>query len=262
MEEIILVVVIISVILIIVIEVILHKVLIKKFQSLEKIDESANKLDGTVSTIQVLSSNLFRQVNDVKGLQEDLRLRFQKFYDMLLMKPSVRGRVGEGIVKFILSSFPEDLWQEQCEIPGCGIVDFAISMPPDNKIVPMDAKFSLPEEFLSDSELKEGDFVFLNTEQRKKANTLVIKRAKEVMKYTSPTAGTMNFALIFIPDSVYLALTNETLRALQSSRIIPVNTSGLISTLFLIERQYVSIKISKVVDRLEDIKSTVESQFS
>ena len=42
---------------------------------------------------------------------------------MLIIKPSVRGSVGEGIVKFILNRFPEELWKEQCEIPGCGIVD-------------------------------------------------------------------------------------------------------------------------------------------
>ncbi|KKK75054.1 hypothetical protein LCGC14_2877610, partial [marine sediment metagenome] len=81
-------------------------------------------------------------------------------------------------------------------------------------------------------------------------------------KYINPLAGTMNFALIFIPDSVYLALTNETLSTLQSNQVIPVNTSGLISTLYLIERQYISIRISKAVDRLVDIKSTIESQFS
>lgn len=46
------------------------------------------------------------------------------------------------------------------------------------------------------------------------------------------------------------------------NRGILIITSGLISTLFLIKRQYVSIKISEVVDHLEDIKYTVEGQFS
>ncbi len=102
----------------------------------------------------------------------------------------------------------------------------------------------------------------MNKEQRKKANSLVIKQMGEVIKYIDPLAGTMNFALIFIPDSVYLALTNETLSELQTNRVIPVNTSGLISTLYLIERQYISIRISKAVDRLEDIKYAIEGQFS
>ncbi len=262
MEVAILTIIIIFVIVIVLIEAMIYMFLRNKFQAIDTISDSASKLDGTVSTIQTLSGNLFEQIAGLTKLQSELKLNFQSFYDMLIMKPSVKGRVGEGIVKFILSSFPEKLWKEQYKISGSGIVDFAIFMPPDNRILPMDAKFSLPEGILPERELKEGEIVFLNKEQRKKANSLVIKRMREVTKYIRPLEGTMNFALIFIPDSVYLALTNETLSELQTNRVIPVNTSGLISTLYLIERQYISIRISKAVDKLEDIKSTIESQFS
>lgn len=261
MEVAILTIIIIFVIVIVLIEVMIYMFLRNKFQAIDTISDSASKLDGTVSTIQILSGNLFKQIDGLTKLQSELKLNFQSFYDMLIMKPSVKGRVGEGIVKFILSSFPEKLWKEQYKISGSGIVDFAIFMPPDDRILPMDAKFSLPEGII-ERVLEEGEIVFLNKEQRKKANTLVIKRMREVTKYINPLEGTMDFALIFIPDSVYLALTNETLGELQSNRVIPVNTSGLISTLFLIERQYISIRISKAVDRLEDIKFTMESQFS
>ena len=261
MEVIILTIIIIFVIVIVLIEAMIYMFLRNKFQAIDTISDSASKLDGTVSTIQTLSGNLFKQIADLTKLQSELKLNFQSFYDMLIMKPSVKGKVGEGIVRFILSSFPEKLWKEQYKISGSGIVDFAIFMPPDNKILPMDAKFSLPEGII-ERELEEGEIVFLNKDQRKKANSLVIKRMREVTKYINPLEGTMNFALIFIPDSVYLALTNETLSTLQSNRVIPVNTSGLISTLYLIERQYISIRISKAVDRLEDIKSTIEGQFS
>ena len=261
MEVVILTIIIIFVVVIVLIEVMIYMFLRKKFQVIDTIRDSASKLDGTVSTIQTLSGNLFKQIDGLTKLQSELKLNFQSFYDMLIMKPSVKGRVGENIVKFILSSFPEKLWKEQYKISGSGIVDFAIFMPPDDRILPMDAKFSLPEGII-ERVLEEGEMVFLNKEQRKKANTLVIKRMREVTKYINPLEGTMDFALIFIPDSVYLALTNETLGELQSNRVIPVNTSGLISTLFLIERQYISIRISKAVDRLEDIKFTMESQFS
>ena len=233
-----------------------------KFQTIDTISDSAIKLDTTVLSIQSLSGTLFSQVDDLRKLGIDLKMKFQNFYNMLIMKPSVKGKVGEGIIRFILSNFPEKLWKEQYKISGSGIVDFAIFMPPDNRILPMDAKFSLPEGILPERELKEGEIVFLNKEQRKLANTSVIKQMREVTKYINPLEGTMDFALIFIPDSVYLALTNETLGELQSNRIIPVNTSGLISTLYLIERQYISIRISKAVDKLEDIRSTIEIQFS
>ena len=261
MEVAILTIIIIFVVVIVIIEAMIYMFLRNKFRTIDTISDSASKLDGTVSTIQILSSNLFEQIAGLTKLQSELKLNFQSFYDMLIMKPSVKGKVGEGIVRFILSSFPEKLWKEQYKISGSGIVDFAIFMPPDNRILPMDAKFSLPEGII-ERELEEGEIVFLNKEQRKKANTSVIKRMQEVTKYINPLAGTMDFALIFIPDSVYLALTNETLSELQTNRVIPVNTSGLISTLYLIERQYISVRINKAVDRLEDIKSTIISQFS
>ena len=261
MDEAILIIVIISIVVTITINLIIYMFLRNKFQAIDIIRDSAIKLDTTVSTITTLSGNLFKQIAGLTKLQSELKLNFQNFYDMLIMKPSVKGRVGEGIVKFILSSFPEKLWKEQYKISGSGVVDFAIFMPPDDRILPMDAKFSLPEGIIERS-LEEGEIVFLNKEQRKKANSQVIKRMREVTKYINPLEGTMNFALMFIPDSVYLALTNETLSELQSNRVIPVNTSGLISTLFLIERQYISIRISKAVDRLEDIKSTMEIQFA
>jgi len=71
--------------------------------------------------------------------------------------------------------------------------------------------------------------IFMNKEQRKKANSLIFKQIGEVIKYINLLAGTMNFTLIFIPDSVSLALTNETLNELQSNRVIPVNISGLLT---------------------------------
>ncbi len=259
--EIVILTVIITAVVIVLMEIIIYKMLKSKFQAIDKVRDSAIRLEATVSSIQNLSGTLFSQVDDLRKLGIDLKLNFQNFYNMLIMKPSVRGKVGEGIVKFILSSFPERLWKEQYNISGSGIVDFAIFMPPDNKILPMDAKFSMPEGIIPEGELKEGEIVFLNRDQRKKANSLLIRRMKEIVKYINPLAGTMNFALVFIPDSVYLALTNETLSQLQSNRVIPVNTSGLISTLFLIERQYRSIKISEAVNHLEDIISTTKNQF-
>lgn len=259
--EIVILTIIITAVIIVVMEVVIYKIIKNKFKAIEAINDSAIKLDATVTSIQSLSGTLFSQVDDLRKMGIDLKLNFQNFYDMLIMKPTVRGRVGEGIVKFILSSFPESLWKEQYRISGAGIVDFAIFMPPDNKIVPMDVKFSLPEHILPIGELKEGEIIFLNQEQRKKANSLVLRRMKEVVKYIRPLEGTMDFALIFIPDSVYLALTNETLSMLQSNRVIPVNTSGLISTLFLIERQYTSVKISEAINHLEAIISTTKIQF-
>lgn len=242
-------------------EIIIYKLLRDKFRSIDSINDSAIRLDTTVRSIEVFNDTLFNQVDDLKKLGTEMKFNFQNFYDSLIMKPTVRGKVGEGIVKFILSSFPERLWKEQYNISGSGVVDFAIFLPPDDRILPMDAKFSMEEEIIPKGEIKEGEIVFLNREQRKNANSKVIKRMKEVIKYIKPLERTTNFAFIFIPDSVFLALTTETLAELQANRVIPVNTSGLISTLFLIERQYTSMKITEAVNRLDEIISTTKNQF-
>ena len=42
-------------------EIIIYKILQSKFHAIEIISESAIKLDGTVSTIKILSGNLFKQ---------------------------------------------------------------------------------------------------------------------------------------------------------------------------------------------------------
>lgn len=110
MEVAILTIIIIFVIVIVLIEAMIYMFLGNKFQAMDIISDSASKLDGTVSTIQILSSNLFDQIASLTKLQSELKMNFQSFYDMLIMKPSVKGKVGEGIVRFILSSFPEKLF--------------------------------------------------------------------------------------------------------------------------------------------------------
>ena len=59
MEVAILTIIIIFVIVIVLIEVMIYMFLRNKFQAIDTIRDSASKLDGTVSTIQTLSSNLF-----------------------------------------------------------------------------------------------------------------------------------------------------------------------------------------------------------
>ncbi len=222
-----------SIVIIIVLAFIIYILLQKKFQHVNKISDTSNRLDGTVSTIQTLSNSLFNQIDSIRSIGENLREGFQKFYDTLLMKPSAKGTLGEGIF-----------------------------MPPDNLILPLDSKFSISEELLPEKNVEEGELLFLSKEERKKINQRVLNRIPEVARYINPSAGTMNFALMFIPDYIYLSLNNETIKSLQTSKVIPVNTSGLLSTLFLIERQHASVKISKVVDQLEDIKNTVENNFN
>lgn len=173
------------------------------------------------------------------------------------MKPSVRGGIGEGIVRFILGALPETCWCEKPTIPGVvSQMDFALYLPPDSRILPLDSKFTLPTDLH-----EEGDLVFLEKAQRRKLNREISKRSKEITKYISPRNGTTDFALMFISDAVYNGLDQETLNALRTQKVVPVNTSGQVSTALLIEQQHHFVQIYEAAQRLSEIYSTLKTVF-
>lgn len=228
-----------------------------KLQTLQEISASANKLEGTMNTIQNLSTGFFNSLDNMKTMQENFNVRVTKLFDVLAMKPSARGAIGEGIVRFILGALPETCWCEKPTFPGVpGQMDYALYLPPDGKILPLDSKFTLPTDLH-----EEGDLVFLNKEQRKKLNKEITKRSKEVTKYISPGNGTTDFALMFIPDAVYNGLDQDTLNVLRTQKVVPVNTSGLLSTSLLIEQQHRFVKINEAAQHLGDVYLTFNQVY-
>ena len=78
------------------------------------------------------------------------------------------------------------------------------------------------------------------------------KRMKEIKKYINPETGTADFALMFTQDFIYNLLDNETLKEFQRNRVIPVNPSGLMVTLFWVQRLYTSYQFSKGFETFVD----------
>ncbi|MFX0197258.1 MAG: DNA recombination protein RmuC [Candidatus Hodarchaeota archaeon] len=229
-----------------------------RLQALQEIGSSANKLEVTVNTIQNLSSGFLEHLNSMRTMQENLDGRVSTLFDVLAMKPSARGGIGEGIVRFIIGALPETCWCEKPNITGIeGQMDFALLIPPDNKILPLDSKFTLPKDLH-----EEGELIFLEKEQRQKLNREITKRSKEVTKYISPSNGTMDFAMMFIPDAVYNGLDQDTLNELRIQKGVPVNTSGLLATAFLIEQQHTFVQINEAAQRLGEIYSTLKNVFN
>ena len=63
-----------------------------KFQSIDTINDSAIKLDTTVSSIEKLNATLFNQVDDLRKLGTDLKFNFQHAHNEAHSKRSGRGR--------------------------------------------------------------------------------------------------------------------------------------------------------------------------
>jgi len=175
------------------------------------------------------ATNLFGNVHEKLGrLEETNRSIYEISKDIsslqeLLRAPKFRGQMGENLLENLLSQvLPKDHYQIQYRFKSADtIVDAIVKL--GNKIVPIDAKFSLEnfQKMLSASEeQQESSF-------RKKFIQDVKNRIDEVSsKYILPEENTFDFALMYIPaESVYYEIIiNESIFAYSvSKKVIPVS---------------------------------------
>ncbi|MFW9922673.1 MAG: DNA recombination protein RmuC [Candidatus Thorarchaeota archaeon] len=175
----------------------------------------------------------------------------QRFFDMLKMKPTSRGGFGENIVEMVLSNLPNHTVKTQYQPTDIsGRIDFTVQLPQSDLLIPIDSKFILPNDFdtKEDFQLDKLSIDALN----KKA----IRRAKEITKYVD-SSETTDFVLMFIPDFVYGVLTNDTIKELSQLKVIPTNTSGLLSTIFMINMQNRFIKLNSAANKFGDLQIRV-----
>jgi len=172
----------------------------------------------------------------------------QKFFDMLKMKPTTKGGFGENIVEILLSNLPRDLVKTQyqpCDISGR--IDFTVELIESDLLLPIDSKFILPEEFDNLDTINIDKFAIDGL------NKKVLRRAKEITKYID-SVETTDFVLMFIPDFVYGVLTGRTFQELAAMKIVPTNSSGLLSTIFMINMQNRFTVLNSAASKFGDIQ--------
>ncbi|MGC9781128.1 MAG: DNA recombination protein RmuC [Candidatus Heimdallarchaeota archaeon] len=89
-----------------------------------------------------------------------------------------------------------------------------------------------------------------------KLNKNSIRRAKEIIKYTQ-SIETTDFVLMYIPDFVYGVLIDQTFQNLAKMNVIPTNTSGLLSTIFMIKMQHRFTKLNSAASSFGNIQMKV-----
>lgn len=172
----------------------------------------------------------------------------QKFFDMLRMKPTTRGGFGENIVEILLSNLPQGTVKMQYQPADItGRIDFVAKLPNSDVFIPIDSKFILPNEF---DEINGGKLDKLAIDG---LNKKAIRRAKDIVKYID-SVETTDFVLMYIPDFVYGVLSSKTYQELAKMGIVPTNTSGLLSTIFMINMQHRFIKLNSAACRFGDIQ--------
>ena len=175
----------------------------------------------------------------------------QKFFDMLRMKPTAKGGFGENVVEMLLSNLPRDLVRKQyqpCDISGR--IDFTVELIESDLLLPIDSKFILPKE------LEDIDSIRLDKIAIDGLNKKVLRRAKEITKYAD-SVETADFVLMYIPDFIFGLVNNDTLQELASMNIVPTNTSGLLSTIFMINMQNRFTKLNSAASKFGNMQMRV-----
>jgi DNA recombination protein RmuC len=134
--------------------------------------------------------------------------------EKILKNPKQRGILGEYYLEELLKNvFPPSQYQLQYEFRDGQKVDAVIFLR-DNKMIPIDSKFSLENynRILNEE----------NPERRKELERIfkqdLKNRIDETAKYIRPNEGTLDFALMFIPsEAVYYDLLVNKIGAMKSN---------------------------------------------
>jgi len=172
----------------------------------------------------------------------------QKFFDYLKMAPTSKGSFGENMVEIILSNLPKDLVQTQYQPQDInGRIDFTVQLIESDLLIPIDSKFILPTDF------HENGTIHLDKVSIDKLNKKAVRRAKEITKYVD-SVETTDFVLMYVPDFVYGILTSDTFQQLASMKVVPTNTSGLLSTIFMVNMQHRFTRLNSAAYSFGDLQ--------
>ncbi|MCP6717960.1 MAG: DNA recombination protein RmuC [Patescibacteria group bacterium] len=139
-------------------------------------------------------------------LREDLKQIYKKVesvssFQEIFKSPKLRGQWGEASLNYILTQhYPAELWKSQHTFSSGEQVDAILKLP-DNKLLPIDSKFS------SDNFER---MIYSNTDDERKSfeqsflRDLKLRVDEISSKYIIPSEGTVDFALMYIPaEAIY-----------------------------------------------------------
>ncbi|KKL50355.1 hypothetical protein LCGC14_2306320 [marine sediment metagenome] len=162
--------------------------------------------DSQMGASQNLNNQIRLFTKETTHLKESLKQIYKKVEDVssfqeIFKSPKLRGQWGEASLNFILTQhYPSELWKSQHAFSSGERVDAVLKLP-DNKLLPIDSKFS------SDNFER---MIHSQSEDEKKTYRLrflkdLKLRVDEISsKYILPSEGTVDFALMYIPaEAIY-----------------------------------------------------------
>jgi len=172
-------------------------------------DLMSNQLKEIRGNVDGASRSMMEQVRsftkETVELKENLKELHKKVKDVssfqeIFKSPKLRGEWGEASLKHILSQyFPPELYETQYLFSSGEQVDAVLKLP-DNKLLPIDAKFS-SDNFERMMEADEDKKEFY---RREFIRDIKVQIDKIASKYILSSEGTLNIALMYIPaEAIY-----------------------------------------------------------
>lgn len=219
------------------------------------INQTMSKTYEIFSDVKETLGGLHEATKRVLELSEDVK----KLED-LLKPPKLRGELGELFLENILSQIlPKENYEFQYQFKSGKRVDAIIKI--GDKIIPIDAKFPL-ESFnkMIDTENKEEYEKYRNEFHRD-----IKKRIDETSKYISPSEGTFDFALMYVPaENIYyeaFVKEKELLNYCIQKKIIPVSPNTFYAYLSMLLYGLRGLKVEEKAKEIVSMLQKIENDL-
>jgi DNA recombination protein RmuC len=211
-----------------------------------KLSESSKQLNDRLDKSSTIIGSLQKELGKMGEIGSKI-----EHLDKILRAPKARGSMGEEALEEILQSiFPQNLWDRQYTIDKAGIVDAVIHT--SNGIIPIDSKFPLPAfERLIESE-QEVDRAAAHRDFQRD----VKKRIDEVAKYIRPEVGTLDFAILFLPnENIYYEAAIRIKSISEYAREKKVALTGPNTIIYLLQTIYKAYQSQQFAKKAQEALS-------
>jgi len=208
-----------------------------------QLKEIRGSVDGTSKAMHEQISSFTKETvqirEEMKNMQSAMKdiSSFQEFF----RSPKIRGQWGEASLEHILQEyFPREAYQKQYRFSSGEIVDAVLKLPND-KLVPIDAKFSF-DNFRKMIDNREYEKAFISDTK---------KRIEEIAtKYILPSEGTVDFAVMYIPaEAVYYEINMlkdvDLAGYARGRKVILTSPNTIFLALQAIEHWFKDVQVSK-----------------
>jgi DNA recombination protein RmuC len=211
------------------------------------IKNTVQKISGDLFTAQRVIDNISTSYEARKKIEENISESIRKI-EHVIAGTKHKGLAGENILRESLKSFPADMVVHNLNIRGKQ-AEFGLKLP-NGKVIPIDSKWTssaLLDELANEKNLELRQRLILQIERE------TLNRANEVTQYIDPNL-TVPFAIMAVPDSVFVACKSAHIEAFKKKVIILPYSQSIP---YLLSLYNLYLQFSQEVD-IDNLKSHLQ----